>query len=109
MKFEWDMTSYCHLPKNLIFKVFKKIETSTTLDLLLIILKTAHDSDLKLFVEEDGCFKNYVQSIARFDSGVYFPNTPTQFMICNHSWWALHIVKKPGKHFMKTFSDVFYF
>ena len=57
LKFEWDMTSYCHPPKNLIFKVFKKIETSTILDLLLIILKTAHDSDLKLFVEEDGCFK----------------------------------------------------
>ena len=110
LKFDWNnLVSYCHPPKTLLYKVYKKIEASKYLDLLLIVLKTKHNNDFKLFLVNDNEFKSYVQGIVQFQSTVHCPHEPTKFMIGMHSWYALKIVKRPNKHFHKTMNDIFYF
>ena len=60
----------------------------------LIFLKTAHDTDLKKFLDEEGRFKKYVRAIIQFDSKVHFPGkNPTKFMISCHTWYAMRIIK----------------
>ena len=94
LNFRWDHPSFCHPPKYLIFDVFKKIEAENRLDLLLIFLKTNHDTDLKRFTNNNGHFKSYVKMVAAFESTVHHPgNNPSKFMISNHSWYALRILK----------------
>ena len=42
----------------------------------------------------NGYFKSYVKTVAAFESTVYHPgNQPSRFMISNHSWYALRILK----------------
>ena len=91
----------------MLFKVFKKIETSKEVDLLLIILKTKHDTDFKLFLEDDVKFKSYVKGCVKFESRVYCPNPPTKFMLEKHSWWAIHILKC-GLNYKKTLENIHY-
>ena len=109
LKFPWNKTSFCHPPAKLLFKVFKKIEASKEkLDLLLIILKTKHDTDFKLFMENKSDFKYYVKGCVNFETRVHCPNPPTKFMMEMHSWWALHI-SKCGINYNKTYRDIYYY
>ena len=62
LNFKWDRKSYCHPPKNLCYEVFKKIEAEETLDLVLIMLSTRHDSDFARFLEGNKTFKGYVKN-----------------------------------------------
>ena len=41
---------YCHPPKNLMHKVFTKIESSKKLELILIVLSAAHNTDFNRFL-----------------------------------------------------------
>ena len=107
LRFEWNKVSYCHPPKNMIYKVFKKIQAAKSLELLLIMVKTSHDTDLKIFMNDDSAFKYYVKKCVYFETRVYCPNKPTKFMIAEHSWWALHI-KKCDMDFKLQFKDVYY-
>ena len=94
LNFNWDRPSFCHPPKYLIFDVFKKIEAENHIDLLLIFLQTNHNTDLKRFTNSNGHFKSYVKTVATFESKVYHPGSqPSRFMISNHSWYALRILK----------------
>ena len=108
LKFPWDKTSYCHPPAKLLFKVFKKIEATRKLNMILIILKTNHDTDFKLFLDDETNFKPYVKGCVKFESRVHCPNPPTKFMLEMHSWWALHI-RKCGTNYRKTIRDIYYY
>ena len=108
MNFSWDHKSFCHPPKNLVFDVFKKIEAEKHIDLLLILLKTNHNTDLKRFMSGNSYFKSYIKMVAAFDSRVYFPgDRPSRFMMNNHSWYALRILKHDALYKFKI-SDIFY-
>ena len=93
----------------LMHQVTKKIEAEKSIDLLLIFLKTKHNTDLKRFLTEDGCFKSYIKMIVAFDSKVHFPgDKPSRFMISRHSWYAMRIVK--NNHVCKLkLKDIYYF
>ena len=94
LNFPWNRKSYCHPPKVLMFDVTKKIEAEKDLDLVLVFLKTKHDNDLKRFLRKDGRFKDYIKMIVKFDSKVHFlGDNPSNFMISNHTWYAMRIVK----------------
>ena len=108
LKFPWDKTSYCHPPAKLLFKVFKKIEAARKLNMILIILQTNHDTDFKLFLDDETNFKPYVKGCVEFESRVHCPNPPTKFMLEMHSWWALHI-RKCGTNYRKTIRDIYYY
>ena len=94
LNFPWNERSYCHPPTVLIQDVFKKIEAERILDMTLIFLKTAHDTDLRKLLDEEGRFKNYVRAVIQFDSKVHFPGeNPSRFMISYHTWYAMRIIK----------------
>ena len=108
MNFPWDQKSYCHPPRNLIFDVFKKIEAEKQIDILLILHKSNHDADLKRFTDKDDYFKSYVKMVATFDSRVHFPgDRPSRFMISNHTWYALRIIKNNELYKFKM-SDMYH-
>ena len=108
LNFRWDRKSFCHPPKNLVFDVFKKIEAEEHIDLLLILLQTNHDTDLKRFMSGNNYFKSYVKMVAAFESRVHFPgDKPSRFMMNNHSWYALRILKHDVLYKFKI-SDIFY-
>ena len=108
LKFSWDKTSFCHPPVRLLYKVYKKIEASDNLNLLLIILKTKHDTDFKLFMKNEFDFKYYVKGCVKFETRVHCPNPPTKFMLEMHSWWALHI-SKCDVDYKRTRRDIYYY
>ena len=59
------------------------------------MLSTQHDSDFARFLKDDNTFKDYVKKCVFFESKVHYPGkNPSKFMISNHSWYALRIVKK---------------
>ena len=90
------------------FDVFKKIEAEKYLDLMLILLKTNHDSDLKRFMDGNGFFKNYVKTVVHFESRVHFPgDRPSKFMISNHHWYAVRILKHDTLYNFRK-SDIYY-
>ena len=94
LNFNWDSPSFCHPPRYLNFDVFKKIEAESHADLLLIILQTIHNTDLKRFTNSNGHFRSYVKTVAAFESKIHHPgNNPSKFMISKHSWYALRILK----------------
>ena len=90
------------------FDVFKKIEAEKQIDIVLILLKTIHDTDLRRFIDENGYFKSYVKMVVTFESRVYFPgDKPSKFMISNHTWHAMTILKHDTLYNFKV-SDIFY-
>ena len=95
LKYDWsgDNVKWCFPPKNLMYKVFKKIENSPSLNLIHIFLKTNGDTIFKLFLEGDGKFKCYVKKCLICDSRVFSPFLQSRFMVSNHTWYILHIVK----------------
>ena len=109
LNFPWNRRSFCHPPKMLMHQVTKKIEAEKSIDLLLIFLKTKHNTDLKRFLTEDGCFKSYIKMIVAFESKVHFPgDKPSRFMISRHSWYAMRIVKNNHVCKLKP-KDIYYF
>ena len=107
LNFKWDKRSYCHPPKNLMQEVFRKIETEPELDMMLVLLKTAHDTDYRKFLDEENYFKNYVQMVIKFDSTVHFPGeTNSSFVRTNHTWYAMRIVK-PYNDVRLSHSDIY--
>ena len=108
LNFKWDQKSYAHPPKNLCNEVFKKIETEESLDLILVMLSTKHDTDFTKFLKNRNTFKDYVKMCIYFESRVYFPGKrASKFMISKHSWHALRIVKNGVKHNLKT-KDIYH-
>ena len=106
LNFRWDRKSFCHPPKNLVFDVFKKIEAEEHIDLLLILLQTNHNTDLKRFMSGNIYFKSYVKTVAAFNSRVHFPgDKPSRFMMNIHSWYALRILKHDALYKFKI-SDI---
>ena len=102
LKFDWsEFPSYCFPPKNLLFKVFKKIEATKILDIVLIIMKTRHNTVFNLFVDENGQFKPYVKKCLTFDSRVYSPIKCSKFTTELHTWYVLHINKGTRKYNLK--------
>ena len=60
--------------KNLVYEVSKKIEAEEELDLVLVILRMRHNSDLSYFLKRDRkTFKSYVKMCAHFKSRVHNP------------------------------------
>ena len=107
LNFKWDKRSYCHPPKNLMQEVFRKIEAEPMLDMMLVFLKTAHNTDYKKFLDEESYFKDYVRMVIKFDSTVHFPGeTNSPFMRSNHTWYAVRIVK-PCNDVRLSYSDVY--
>ena len=108
LNFKWNRKSYAHPPKNLCHEVFKKIDTEESLDLVLVMLSTKHDADFTKFLKDRNTFKDYVKMCIYFESRVYFPGTKTsKFMISNHSWHALRIVKNGSNHNLKI-KDIYH-
>ena len=108
LNFSWDQRSYCHPPRNLVFDVSKKIEAEKQIDILLILHKSSHDADLRRFIDKDDYFKSYVKMVATFDSRVHFPgDKPSRFMISNHTWYALRIIKN-NKLYKFKISDIYH-
>ena len=88
------------------FEVFKKIEAEKFVDLFLVFLKTNHDADFKRFTDKNGYFKSYVKMVATFESKVHSPgDKPSRFMMNNHSWYALRILKHDALYKFKI-SDI---
>ena len=109
LNFPWNRKSYCHPPKVLMNDVFKKIEASNEIDMVLIFLKTNHDTDLKRFQDRNGRFRNYIKRILMFEANVHFPGEdPPRFMIAQHSWYAMRIVKD-NVFCSLTIKDIFHF
>ena len=107
LNFPWNQKSYCHPPRNLVFDVFRKIEAEKQIDMVLILLKSSHNTDLKRFVGKDDYFKDYVKMVVTFDSRVHSPvDRPSRFLICNHTWYALRIVKNDERYRFNT-SDIY--
>ena len=89
-------------------EVFKKIEAEPRLDMMLVFLKTSHNTDLRKFLDEEDRFKDYIRMIIQFDSTVHFQGeTKSLFMISNHSWYAMRIIK-PNDHVRLSYSDIYY-
>ena len=96
-------------PKNLCNEVFKKIESEENLDLILVILRTTHNSDFARFLKNDKTFKDYVKGCVHFESRIHFPGKkPSRFMISSHFWYALRIVKNGTNHNLRL-RDIYYF
>ena len=90
------------------YNVFKKIESEEQVDIVLILHKTNHDTDLRRFTDKNGHFKSYVKMVAIFDSRVHFPgDKPSRFMISKHTWYALRIIKNNELYNFKM-SDIFH-
>ena len=88
-------------------EVFRKIETEPKLDMMLVFLKTAHDTDYRKFLDEENYFKDYVKMVIRFDSTVHFPGeTNSPFVRSNHTWYAMRIVK-PCNDERLSHSDIY--
>ena len=108
LNFSWDKKSYCHPPKNLMKDVFRKIEVEPKLDMLLVFLKTTHDTDFRKFIEDEIYFKNYVKLVITFESTVHFPGeTSSSFVRSNHTWYAMKIVK-PCNNVRLSYSDIYH-
>ena len=89
-------------------EVFRKIEAESKLDMMLVFLKTAHDTDYRKFLEDGNYFKNYVRMVIKFDSTVHFPGeTNSPFVRSNHTWYAMRIVK-PCNDERLSQSDVYH-
>ena len=95
LRFDWngEDVHWCFQPKNLMYKVFTKVENSSRLNLVLVFLKTKGNVIFNLFVKGDGRFKNYVKKCLICDSRVYSPFLQSRFTVSNHTWYILHIVK----------------
>ena len=95
LRFDWSSkeTLFCFPPKNLMFKVFSKIESAEEVNLVLVFLKTNGDTIFKLFTDGDQHFKSYVKNCLTFDSRIYSPFFQNKFTISIHKWYVLHIVK----------------
>ena len=108
LNFPWNRKSYCHPPKKLMYAVTQKIEAEKHVNMILIFLRTKHNTDLERFLDKDGCFKSYIKGVVAFDSRVHFPgDNPTSFMRSNHSWYAMRIIK--NNDFCKLYkSEIFY-
>ncbi len=92
----------------LMHQVTKKIEAEKSVDLLLIFLKTNHNTDLERFLNKDGHFKDFVKMIVSFESKVYHPgDKPSRFMLCSHTWYAMRIVKDNHACKLKK-KDIYY-
>ena len=90
------------------FDVFKKIEAEKYIDLLLILLKTNHNTDFKRFTDKNGHFKSYVKMVVAFESKVYSPgDKPSKFMLSNHTWYAMRILKHNKLYNFKE-SDIYF-
>ena len=94
LKFDWSGNSvkFCFPPKNLMFKVFKKIESTPELNLVLVFLKTRGNTTFKLFTNGDR-LKDYIKKCLEFDSKVFSPFFQSKFTISTHTWIVFHIVK----------------
>ena len=76
--------------------------------MLLILLKSNHNMELKRFIGKDDHFKNYVKMVVTFDSKVHFPgDKPSRFLISNHTWYALRIIKNEEMYRFNT-SDIYH-
>ena len=76
--------------------------------MLLILLKSIHNTELKRFVGKDDYFKSYVKMVVTFDSRVHSPlDKPTRFLISNHTWYALRIIKDEKVYRFST-SDIYH-
>ena len=90
------------------FDVFKKIEAEKQIDILLILHKSNHNADLKRFIGKDDYFKSYIRMVVTFDSKVHFPgDKPSRFLISNHTWYALRIIKNDELYKFST-SDIYH-
>ena len=108
LNFKWDKKSYCHPPKVLVQEVFRKIEEEPKLDVMLVFLKTSHNTDFKKFLDEENRFKDYVRMVIQFDSTVHFPGeVKSFFMMSNHTWYAMRIVK-PNSNVRLSLSDIYH-
>ena len=108
LNFKWNRKSYAHPPKNLCHEVFKKIDTEESLDLVLVMLSTKHDADFAKYLKDRNTFKDYVKMCIYFESRVHFPGRrPSKFMVSNHSWHAIRIVKNGTKHNLKV-KDIYH-
>ena len=106
LKFSWSgKISYCFPPKNLLYKVFLKIESSSSLNIVLVMMKTRSDTILKLFKKDYISFKSYVKKCLTFISRVHSPSVCSKFTCELHDWWVLHIVKGTRKYSLTT-SDI---
>ena len=94
LRFNWggDTVKFCFPPKNLLFKVFKKIEATEELNLVLVFLKTKGDIIFKLFIQGNN-FKDYIKKCLVFDSKVYSPFFQSKFTVSTHTWYVMHITK----------------
>ena len=98
LKLPWSgRVCYCFPPKNLLFKVFLKIEASKSLNIVLIMIRTRSDAVFNLFKKNPTKFKSYVKNCLTFSSRVHSPFICSKFTTEMHSWWALHVEK--GKQF----------
>ena len=76
--------------------------------MVLILLKSSHNTDLKRFVGKDDYFKDYVKMVVTFDSKVHSPvDRPSRFLISNHTWYALRIIKNDELYRFST-SDIYH-
>ena len=74
-------------------EVFRKIEAEPKLDMMLVFLKTSHNTDLNKFLDEENRFKDYAE-------------TKSSFIKSNHTWYAMRIVK-PNNDVRLSYSDVY--
>lgn len=106
LKFPWSgKVCYCFPPKNLLFKVFLKIESSPALELVLVMLKTRSDSIFNLYKRNPDFFKPYVKKCLTFNSRIHSPFVNSKFTTEMHSWWVLH-VKKGRRSYSLSVDDI---
>ena len=106
LKLPWSgRICYCFPPKNLLFKVFLKIESSKSLNIILVMLRTRSDTVFNLFKKNSTSFKFYVKNCLTFSSRVHSPSICSKFTTEMHSWWVLHI-KKGKQHYSLSVNDI---
>ena len=106
LKFSWSgRICYCFPPKNLLFKVYLKIEASPSLEIVLVMLKTRSDTIFKLFKKDCYHFKSYVRRCLTFSSRVYSPTVCSKFTTEMHTWWVLH-VKRGARKYSLSVEDI---
>ena len=103
LKFSWSgRVCYCFPPKNLLFKVFLKIEASDSLNIVLVMLKTRSDTVFNLFKKNSTSFKPYIRKCLTFSSRVHSPSICSKFTTEMHSWWVLHVRKGKQYYYLST-------
>ena len=106
LKFAWaEHINYCFPPKNLLHKVFLKIEASPVLNIVWIFMKTKHNIIFELLKKNDLSFKDYVKKCLMFDCRVYSPTIISKFTTEMHTWYAFHIIKG-GKKYHCNIDDI---